>query len=180
MKDRRDSRRAADAFFARQHREIAKQIELEHQLDAFLARQQREIMTRIADDNESQPFFERQAEELRHRIAAESRRDGFRRLALTVAAACLLCVIGLGAWKTTAPPLQSSRVADAWLSEWPIPGVDDIGDDPLGPFGEWEESPTREDEALPFDDPLLPPSDELSRLSEPYSVDDSLDAQSRS
>lgn len=179
MSDDTQRRHDTDAFFARQRREISQQIESLQAAEAFFARQRREVMARIADAAESEPFFRRQAEELRVRVAASSRRSGRRRLALAAAAACLLCLIALGAWRAMSTESQRTASAEVWLTAWPIPGVEDLGNDPLDPFGAWEAPPPGDDEPVPFEDPLLPPADQANRLSKRLPSDDRANALRR-
>lgn len=172
MSDDTQRRREIDAFFARQRREISRQIESQRVAEAFLARQRREIMATIADARESEPFFQRQAEELRVRVAADARRRGWRQLALTAAAACLFCLTGLGAWHAMTTQSQHIAGTEIWLTAWPIPGVEEVDSDPLDPFGAWEATLPGDDVPVPFDDPLLPPAAEANRLSHKLSIDD--------
>ncbi len=179
MSDDTQRRHDTNAFFARQRREIAQQIESQRAAEAFFARQRREIMASIADAAESEPFFRRQAEELRVRVAAHSPRSGWRQLALTAAAASLFCLMGLGAWRAMSTESQQTASTEVWLTAWPIPGVEDVDSDPLDPFGVWETQSPGDDEPPPFDDPLLPPTDQASRLSKKLSIDDPANALRR-
>lgn len=179
MSDDTQRRHDADAFFARQRREISQQIESQRVAEAFFARQRREILASIADAAESEPFFRRQAEEVRVRIAANPRRSGWRQLALAAAAACLFCLMGLGAWRAMSTDSQQTASTEVWLTAWPIPGVEDVDSDPLDPFGAWEAQSPGDEEPEPLEDPLLPPTDLTHRLSKELPIDDPANALRR-